>query len=546
MAKKNTNFNAELKNKAYLLEFYQGDSFKECFSFCLPPQNEQITLPQKVYETKTYDGSVIDDYGNDIESLNISGSTHNTEVRTIYLENNKETDVTGEEEIFILKDLLMKYGKRDKLIDKHVFLRDLSSPYYKNWEVFPKELRIERSKDSPFSYNYSFSLLAQRWNYQEPWRKKSWLELLMELLDAYLSKLMKILELIQQGMEYFEQAMEIINTIKTAIAKVEGLIQEYVAVISGYIEGAANLINEVVGLGDYVLNLPARIYSMGVDVFNSTKELLKACNNLKNWVRGCGSEFTKSIDLVTKQYNASGQEVLDEWNKLTNQMCQGAEQLHATCIMATTNNSILTVPGGEESDTVRVAYGFTERILKDNDTWDDIAYEVYGDATLGTFLSFTNGSLADDKSSKIVAGKKIYLPILEETQSLSSNEVYNEPGIVDNYGNDIGVSDGGDFTVINGDLDPTSGSKNLTQALMNRLSTSIKSRIRNVVYGIRTNVGDSLEFANNYLASSIHETVMMDPRVREITNMKWMGKGTEIHIEFTYRDVNNQTQEYRG
>ncbi len=538
-------FNANLRDKAYLIEFYNGNVLEQSFSFCLPAQNEQITSPQKVYETKTYDGSVIDDYGNDIEQVNLSGSTYNTEVRLIYAGPGTTKSVTGEQEIFKLRELLRNYGKNYKLINKHVFLYDLSSPEFKYWEVFPKELRIERSKDSPFAYNYSFNLLAAESTGILGNKNLNWLQKFVKSFNDFKEKVMSYTEVLLVGMVYFDQALDYINVIKDVVNQTEDVINTYIDITNGYANIAAKVMNETVGLGDYVVKSPLRIYSMGISVFNSTKKLLESCNNLKNWCRNLGDDFKKSADAINKQYNASVDEIKDEWNVLTNQICRGAEEVHAASIMATTNNGVVTMPGGEDDDTIKLTYGFKEKTLKDGDTWDNIAFETYGDSSLGILLASYNGTLTEESSSEIVPGKTVYIPILDEVKSTSNNEVYNEPGVIDNYGKDIEIQNG-DFGEQNGDLAIVNGLNNLTQAILFRLCTSINNRIRNTVYGIKSSVGYSVAIANKYLASSITQTVLTDPRVSEIQSLQWEGSGSELKINFSYTDINDQNQSYGG
>lgn len=540
-------FNFSLMDKAYLIEFYNGEILENSFSFCLPPENEQNLVPQRIFETKTYEGAVIDDYGNDTETITLSGSTYNSELRLIYTGNGMPRAVSGESEIYTLRDLLRTFGRKEKLIDKHVYLYDLAAPKVKTWEVYPKELRIERSKDRPFSYNYSFTLLATETEKRRISRF-NWVNELNTMFNRFVTFLVGGLAILMKGMSFFESVVDMIHVIENTIAQTESILASYVDVANGYLNAGTNVIKETVGLGDYVISTPLRVNSMGISVFNSTKKLLESCNDLKSWVRNIDSnkEFEKSSDIISRQYNASAEEIVDEWNILTNQMCEKAEEIHAISMMATSSSGFVVEPGGENNDTVRLVYGIKEKILTDNDSWDSIANDAYGDPSLGKLLASYNGTFSEESNSDIVAGKKIYLPILEEAQSTSDNQVYNAPGTVDNYGNDILINDNGDYDVHNGDFACASGVQNLTQALMSRLCTSINNRIRNTLYGIKNSVGYTVAIANKYLAASIMQTVLMDPRVNEVQGMEWNGSGSSVQIDFTYTDINDQNQEYRG
>lgn len=538
-------FNDNLRNKAYFLEFCEGNDVKESFSFCLPPQSEQINSPQKVYETKTFGGSVIDDYGNDIEELNLSGSTYNTEIRKIYSGGSrKHIEVTGEEEIFLLRKLLRTYGTKEKLVNKHVYISDLSSPDFKSWEVFPKSLRIDRSEGKPFSYNYNFSLLAV----DIEKRHKSlveWIDTVVKRLNNLKIVANKNIGLLSVGMSFLDQTLEKLRDIQDKIQKAEKRLQAYVDTVNGSMLNTASKINEIVGLGDYIIKSPLRMFAMGISVFNSTSELLKSCNNLKDWVCNIPYDLGNMSEIIVKQYNASISEVIDEWNRLTNQLCTEAESVHAAGIMATSNNGYVIIPGGEDDDSTLITYGNKERVLTDKDTWDAIANEVYGDPSLGVVLALYNGTISEDSSTDIKPGKIIYIPILEASQKISNNEVYNEPGIIDNYGSDILIQDG-DYATFNGDLAIVTGVENLTQAILSRLSTSINNRIRNNVYGIKSLVGLPVALTNNYIATSLKQTVIEDPRINDINGLSWKGNGDSILIEFSYRDINDNNQSYGG
>ena len=102
--------------KAYLLEFRSLDNnaVTDSFVFSVPPESEEFTLPKRYSETKTFDGSVIEDYGNDVERIVLSGSTINEEFRYIVTSNGNE-EVRGEEEIFHLQELIKKYGQPQNL-----------------------------------------------------------------------------------------------------------------------------------------------------------------------------------------------------------------------------------------------------------------------------------------------------------------------------------------------------------------------------------------------------------------------------------------------
>ena len=121
MAKLNI-LNANYWKKAYLLEFRMNGILTEAFTFSVPPENEEFSFPQRKSETKTFGGAVVADYGNDLVQINLSGSTINQELKLIYKSTLGYQELTGEQEIFLLRDILKTYGQRDKLQGKEVYL----------------------------------------------------------------------------------------------------------------------------------------------------------------------------------------------------------------------------------------------------------------------------------------------------------------------------------------------------------------------------------------------------------------------------------------
>jgi len=180
--------------KAYMLEFLthdagtNTDTVNEVFTFSVPPESENFDFPQRVTETPTFGGVVIDDYGNDTVKIRLAGSTVNEEKKLIYRGNKKlPSYYTGEKEIFELQKILEEWGEFNKLPDKKVYLYDLSkmsfiqrkagsssqkdlkikdkeltmeSPARNYWRIAIKKLTIKRAKDRPFTFLYDLEAIG--------------------------------------------------------------------------------------------------------------------------------------------------------------------------------------------------------------------------------------------------------------------------------------------------------------------------------------------------------------------------------------------------
>lgn len=157
--------------KAYMLEFLKNDVVAEVFTFSVPPESENFDFPQRITETPTFGGVVIDDYGNDTVKIRLSGSTINEERKLIYRGNKKlPSYMTGEKEIFALQKIFEKWGEFDNIPGKKVYLYDLSkmsllqigagTPVRNYWRIIHKDLKIKRAKDRPFTFLYELEAIG--------------------------------------------------------------------------------------------------------------------------------------------------------------------------------------------------------------------------------------------------------------------------------------------------------------------------------------------------------------------------------------------------
>ena len=168
----NVGNNRRLYRQAYMLEFVgeDGKTPEDVFTFSLPPKNEELTYPQKKAETPTFGGLHVDEYGTGAVRIILSGTTVNQELKYIYRGSQSPKWLSGEDEIYFLRDLILKHRALDRLVGeknykRKVILYDLSKSngkaqggdLIKNyWQVFPGEFKIIRSDDRPFTYKYNF------------------------------------------------------------------------------------------------------------------------------------------------------------------------------------------------------------------------------------------------------------------------------------------------------------------------------------------------------------------------------------------------------
>lgn len=194
------------------------------------------------------------------------------------------------------------------------------------------------------------------------------------------------------------------------------------------------------------------------------------------------------------------------------------------------------------NDALISIYDWKYHVWKSSDTLDLLAESYLGSADYADVIAYYNNI---SNESALPAGVKIKIPSLSENESNANNKIYAEPERQDNYGSDIEIGEDGDFAVFAGDFGTLSGKKNLAQAVLMRLTTAGKKRIRLTSYGIRSTVGDTLA-VESYLTSAIMQSVMADPRIASLNEISFTGDGDKLHLLISYHDINGDTGVFEG
>lgn len=556
--------NQTLWKNAYLLEFRQGNIVEEAFTFSVPPQSEEFVYPQRVRETKTFGGSVIEDYGNDTITISLSGTTINQQVKIIYRSTFPMKYLTGEEEIFYLKDILERYGKFDKLEKKEVYLFCLekntaltSKSSKKAWRIFPQDLSIKRSKDRPLSYDYTFKALGI------PVEKTTVninkvagaIQSVTKTVNGWVEALKTTLEEFKETVENFwsDNILSIISSAKDLADSINTLCETAASYITESIDLADSLIietyKETAALENEIARTVTLPYSVGIQVNNSCKELINSIGEIKTWFNEITDEKSNKWKQAQSYYKVSSQDLYDAYKGLIGDIEDNANGLvvQARKDISEHTEFPLVVPGADgDSDSVIVAYGYKPYTYKDGDTWATIAYQFYNDSSYATMLQLYNRDISIET---ITPGDTVYIPVIDGgAQDNSENEVYNEYGSMDSCGTDISI-EGEDFTVRNGDLYTTNGLETINQAITNRLNTAVNSRVRNVVYGIRNEAGlpsNGVDAAATYISASVEQTILADPRIESVEQVTWSGKGESLAIEAIYVTTAGEKLSYSG
>lgn len=154
-----------------MLEFLKNGATEECFTFSVPPESEDFQFPQRLTETKTFGGSIFEDYGNDTYKITLSGSTINEDKKFIYKGGKIAPQyLSGTKEIFSLQEIIRDWNRDISAQDKKVYLYDLSkmsvlqiaagTASRNYWRVFIRDLKIKRDASRPNAYRYTLEMSA--------------------------------------------------------------------------------------------------------------------------------------------------------------------------------------------------------------------------------------------------------------------------------------------------------------------------------------------------------------------------------------------------
>ena len=544
---------------AYLLQFTdKNNRLKDAFAFSMPPESESIQTTQRVSYTKTFGGVVVDDYGNDVTKISLSGTTGNKDLKVIYRGMLGKKNLTGEQEILYLNDLIKKYGKYSNLNDKKIWLYDLSKTAGKSlvsstknyWRVFIDSFKYSRDKSMPLSYKYQLELTA----------------IDEEKKNSISDKFSKIKSFIETMEELTENAIALANAIQNSVGSVIAEIENYKSVLTqtigtfkecytsysnlvqGIIENTGGIIDEVTNLGDYVINDTVReIQDSTINLYVAAKDVCEACKNLSDSAKeGISNEtYEGQWEQLLNEYD------IDSKDTLSDLVFKIAEKIKDTGFFINANTKEQIEVSSKDGVTY---YGTVEHTVEQNETFESISIKYYKTADYADLLQSLNGttetetsivSCGDIDSGKIEIGTVIKIPILKESDLQVFEGIIKSQDDTDILGKDIELTDSGDFATENGDLTVTHSTDTVNQAIVSRLATEAGTKIRDTAYGIKAEIGDS-QTINAYLTASIENTILEDERIESVDSIEYSGTGDNLAYEVTYTTKNDKQNMISG
>ena len=287
--------------KAYMLEFLDSTEVVEVFTFSVPPESEEFIFPQRITETKTFGGSVFDDYGNDTYKITLSGSTINEDKKFIYRGLRPPLYLTGTKEIFELQKIIQNWadGKVAKgffrkepgtVSKRKIYLYDLSkmsvlqiasgTATRNYWRVFIKDLKIKRDKSKPKTYNYTLEMIGVE-------EKKDRAAGKLDSMAGAVDKIQGVMDNIASVMDLTEASTAALNQTATAVShamksyeRMKNRKNTTVAVMLG-VGTRHDTVSRILG-GD------------NNSFYNSTKNVLAACSTFIGIARGNSGTSSKS------------------------------------------------------------------------------------------------------------------------------------------------------------------------------------------------------------------------------------------------------------
>ena len=291
--------------KAYMLEFLDGTDVKEVFTFSVPPESEEFVFSQRITETKTFGGSVFDDYGNDTYKITLSGSTINEDKKLIYRGLRPPLYLTGTKEIFELQKIIQNWADGKVLqgffrndpgntSKRKIYLYDLSkmsvlqiasgTATRNYWRVFIKDLKIKRDKSKPKTYNYTLEMIGvEEKKDRNTGDKATWLDSMAGVVDSIqgvMDNIASVMDLNEASTASLNQMASTVSHAMKSYEKMKNRNDAATTVVLG-ISSGRDVVSRILG-GD------------GNSFYNATKNVLSACSTFKGIAMGNNGTISKS------------------------------------------------------------------------------------------------------------------------------------------------------------------------------------------------------------------------------------------------------------
>jgi hypothetical protein len=302
--------------KSFLIEIKYTDRSPETFTFSLPPEGIEITMPQRVSETKTFGGIFIDDYGTEAAKIHFSGTTGNSTVKKIYRGEKSLIWLNNKEEIFYLRDTIIRYKDKIKNGGERkaatITLYNLNShdwgAIYSNgrssfidaWEVILKDFKITQNKDRPMVYNYSIDFTGIRLLGSSKITERTENGLQADT-PKKINLLKKILNAIETWYGMSEAAKNAVWDARAAVNRFTGEVERYLSLVTGSFDNIMQIYTDEAGIIVDVYDSFKRITMAPAD---SALRVVKSLKNLRETVEAAIKDMGTLPEQWSERYGA--------------------------------------------------------------------------------------------------------------------------------------------------------------------------------------------------------------------------------------------------
>lgn len=506
------------------------------FTLILPPQSYTIREKQRVTVTKTFDNAFVDDYGSDnieITIKGISGTAHvfptyrtsgaagsvidtSAAIRSTFAANEVNRvnasggeGYTGKGAFYTFRNDIMRYKDRGDWDKKELRVYDLADE--QSYKCILLEFSVDRSKDQPFWYPFTISLLVYaRLDSKKAARPKE-IPIAKDPEQALddIDNTMSTAQAIYQGVQ---TVLNSISTVQSAVADLRGKIRQFTQQVRRVVESPLTAVKYLIGTLQQAGGIVYDTYQAGrltVEEYAGATEMID--NSIRNALAIYGFAIT-----------------------------EGSQQSQTLVVEGSDGITADPDTGSVEpraSTSTFEMVGLTTHTVVGEETLQDIALEEMGDSNLWPYIATVN-DISDN--ADISPGDILYIPVSEST-ALEPTDAFiiSEDALADPYGADIQILDDGSIlNTESNDVALVTGLPNLMQAINTRLRSVQGSLIKQTAIGISGGAGlAGTSLSLSYLRMSIRATLLEDPRIEEVKNLVINLNGDTVNASMDIRPV---------
>ncbi len=544
----------ELYKKSYLFEIVDRNNpgiFIEAFTLTIPPENVEIEEPQRITRTKTFGGVFVDDMGPDIMPIRISGHTGGSMVRKTFKPTStvgvttSHRKLSGRESFFQFRDTIMRYkddkSRKNTYHNYDIHLYDLSvvpqniglatknlESIAEGYVVSLEKFKMTRNKDKPLFYNYSIEMIALR-------KLGSAAKIYKAPVSS--SNPFSLLNTLRRGLRMIQSYFTSLRNIFDQVDAVLEIIDDLETKMTSFIYQTGDLIMYPVELSQRVLTL---VKTLGLDIEDSFYNMVTLADKDADEfydVLISSREVTYSANYLIV-FSKTPQSVGSEARRLTTEISTTKVGIIKYEGMTALEAEIVSDVLDQETENIDayIIYGYFTVIATGSTTMEKLALEYFGNPSQSYLIASFNSFLSDDD---INPGDQVRIPILTRGASPEDNFVYSLTS-KDVYGIDIKLDiDDKMVVAAAGDLSQIEGTNNLIQAMNLRLNEKLGARLRLTIYGINDSVGFAMSNSAplSYAVSNLKDTLLQDPRISEINDIKIGSIGDQLLLNFNTKAI---------